>query len=264
MDSRERAMRIFGAVEKRQRMSSADLRIAQLTAPAARFTRIATTLDGILAPLRRAERRLRMFEAAGWLPHFTTPFDALDDLEDEADAGELLDAHYREAWPEVSEALTSHVESYAVDDEARAVFAEALDCHEAGAYRAVSRLVFPEIERLATAAFPEAGGKQGGPVVALRAYAAELYLDQTEPGGAVGGELFRRLDEHLYQSVHTPAEVERARLDQVPMRHAALHGRVPYNSFRNSLNALIMTDYVLQVISIRNLEPADDKRSDGA
>ena len=231
------------------------------TSSLARTAPFRNMLGNVLAPVRRlhaiaqrATRRQRMFEAAGWLPHYTTPFDALDELEAEADAGDLLDGHYRASWIEVRRQFARHIESYEIDQEGRAVFAEALDCHEAGAYRAVSRLLFPDIERLATAAFPEAVGRPGGPVRALREYAAELYLDQTEPGGVEGYELFRRLDEHLYAQVHTPEEIERARRDSVPMRHAALHGKVPYDTFRNSLNAVIMTDYVLQVISIRNLE----------
>lgn len=266
-------MRIFGAAANRATLFGAGLGMVRLTSPIAHIARSATMLDGVLAPVRRfqaiaarATRRQRMFEAAGWLPHYTTPFDALDALEDETEAAGLLDAHYREAWGEVRADFLVHLDGYAVDGEARAVFAEAFLCHEAGAYRAVSRLLFPDIERLATAAFPEAIGTKGGPVGALRAYAAELYLDQTEPGGVESFELFRRLDEHLYAPVYTALEVERARLDPVPMRHAALHGRVPYAGFRNSVNALIMTDYVLQVISIRNSEPADDgaeERADG-
>lgn len=221
--------------------------IARLLEPARRLHAIA----------QRSTRRQRMFEAAGWLPHYTTPFDDLDALEDEDAAGDLLDAHYRDRWEAVRRELESHLATYVIDDEARAVFREALACHEAKAYRAVSRLLFPEIERLATALFPDRRGKQGGPARGLREFASELYLDQTEPGGVEGFELFRRLDEHLYAPVHSEEEVERARRDAVPMRHAALHGKVSYASFRNSLNALIMMDYVLQVVSIRTLKTAE-------
>jgi hypothetical protein len=37
-------------------------------------------------------------------------------------------------------------------------------------------------------------------------------------------------------------------MDAVRNRHAALHGIVTYNSFKNSLNAIFLADYVFQVI----------------
>ena len=220
------------------------------------ISRMLEPVRRIHAIAQRATRRQRMFETAGWLPHHTTPFDDLDALTDDDAAGELLDAYYRDHWSQARREFEAELAGYSVDEEARAVFVEALNCHEVGAYRAVSRLLFPEIERLATAVFPKRRAKEGGPVGALREFASGLYLDQTNPDGIEGYELFRRLDEHLYAQVHTDEEVERARRDPVPMRHAGLHGKASYSTFRNSLNAVIMADYVLQVISIRNLEIA--------
>jgi len=40
----------------------------------------------------------------------------------------------------------------------------------------------------------------------------------------------------------------RMEADPVPNRHAALHGIIVYRSFKNSLNAIFMTDYIFQVV----------------
>lgn len=262
MSQQRRAADIFAAVSRHPtalngfRMPGLSSMISRVTAYQSAISKMLEPVQRLHAIAQRATRRQRMFEAAGWLPHYTTPFDDLDALTDDDAAGDLLDAHYRENWVDVRREFEAQLAGYTIDEEARAVFLEALSCHEVGAYRAVSRLLFPDIERLATAVFPKRRAKEGGPVGALREFAAGLYLDQTNPGGVESYELFRRLDEHLYAQVHTDEEVERARLDPVPMRHAALHGKAPYSTFRNSLNAVIMADYVLQVISIRNLEIA--------
>ena len=63
----------------------------------------------------------------------------------------LLD-YYTDNWVEVRTQLESRLSSYDIDDEAKATFREALGVHEAGFYRAVSRLLFPEFERLFRAA----------------------------------------------------------------------------------------------------------------
>jgi hypothetical protein len=58
-----------------------------------------------------------------------------------------------------------------------------------------------------------------------------------------------KLVEHLYVNVYTEEELQKVARDAVPNRHAALHGLVPYKTFQNSMNVLIMGDFMFQVIS---------------
>jgi len=203
-------------------------------------------LGEFIARSRREQQRL---EVAGFLPHYTTPFDLLEDLENPEAIAASLEAHYVENWPEVRATFESHVEPYAIDDEAKLVFREALTVHEAGAYRAVSRLLFAEIERLTRAELHQGALKGFTSQPRLKEIASRLCPAELNPSGLRALELFQRLDDHLYAKVDTPEGVERARRDPVPNRHAALHGLVAYDTRINSLNALIMTDFVFQVLS---------------
>ena len=56
-------------------------------------------------------------------------------------------SYYTDNWGEVRAQLETQLSSYNIDDEAEATFREALDAHEAGLYRCVSRVLFPEFER---------------------------------------------------------------------------------------------------------------------
>lgn len=220
-------------------LSSSFAAVANLTEPMRRFAKF----------MAEAGRRHRLLEASGWLPHYTTPFERLDDLDDPKEVARLLEAYYREEWPEVRQTILTHLAAYAVDDQAKTVFAQALDLHEAGFHRVVTLLVFSEIERLARAELH--GGQLGGfaSQPKLRELAGQLCPSQTEPAGFHGLALYQRLDDHLYNPVKTPQALEAAERDPVPNRHAAVHGLVAYDSRQNSLNALIMGDFVLQVFS---------------
>jgi hypothetical protein len=48
-------------------------------------------------------------------------------------------------------------------------------------------------------------------------------------------------------NVRTDEARKQIRLDAVPNRHAALHGIVPYSSFKSSLNAIFLIDSARQI-----------------
>ena len=86
---------------------------------------------------------------AGWLPHYTTPFDGIAECgkDDKAVQSQLLD-YYENNWQNVRSEIEMHLSGYKIDSEAKATLREALDAHEAGLYRCVCRVLFPEIERV--------------------------------------------------------------------------------------------------------------------
>ena len=204
----------------------------------------------VTAWARLAKRHL-LFEKAGWLPHYTTPFALIGDTIAETELSEILERYYKAAWPEVSSAFRSRMTGLDIDDEAKATFEEALQAHEAGLYRSVVRTLFPEIERVARTELLDG---TLGPIASLglvrRAAGQRLAFSELEPVG--GGPVFAqfgRMSRHLYDVVRTTDDVIRMSCDPVPNRHAALHGLVTYRSFQNSLNALMMAEFMFQVVT---------------
>ncbi len=206
-----------------------------------------------LAPMFAALAKHQAFcsriEQAGWLPHYTTPLAEIQDVTDVEKLNEILNEHYENAWPSVRQMFEERLVSYEIDEEAKTAFSEALDAHEAGLFRTAVRAVFPEIERIVREELYGGEGDRIASVPKLIQAAGEMPAGSTdEPGGLFGLTLFGKLYEHLYANTLTEEDLRRCVADPVPNRHAALHGRVSYRTRQNSINALIMTDYIFQVV----------------
>lgn len=155
-------------------------------------------------------------------------------------------------------ALSESVASTAIDAEAKAAFEEALAAQEAGFYRSVVRLLFPEIERFARGAVYDGsrkevrGKKKGRNNAGLADFREALMSDL--PVGVVLDTPFalilvEKLYEHLYSYVpEDPAGLTVFERDPVPNRHASQHGYVTYSSAQNSVNMLAMADFMFHVI----------------
>ena len=118
----------------------------------------------------------------------------------------------------------------------------ALSAHEAGLYRCVCRVLFPEIERVIGTGRVR---KKGIEKLMGERDLAELAF--REPFGYVS---FSRFVNHAYEQVK--ADRRRFERDPVPNRHAAMHGLVPYKTHKHSMNMLILTDYVFQILPPKN------------
>jgi hypothetical protein len=216
------------------------------------FQAVGQGLNDFIKSVAAVERKTRLLREAGFLPHVTMPEELLDDCVDDADdLSVLIEKHYRDNWQQIEDALAARVGSYLIDDEAKETFREALTLHRMGHFRSVVRLLFPEIGRVAGSdgtlgEFVVANGWQKRPYIVLQELAGELPLSAITSGGYGGFILFQRLCDHLYINAD-PGRMER---DPVPNRNAALHGLVVYRSFKNSLNTLIITDFVFQVVDV--------------
>src|SRR3546814_276567 len=72
-------------------------------------------------------KKAELIEEAGWLPHYTSPFDKIDIEADKAAIGDLLKRHYSENWPAVKRKFIAKLAAYDFDDEAKETFLEALN-----------------------------------------------------------------------------------------------------------------------------------------
>lgn len=214
------------------------------------FNRIAAAaaegMERLQPALKKFHERKQTHDAldkVGWLPHPSVPYRLVEGCgQDPALLDGRIADHYRTRWIEIRYEMGSALAEYHIDDEARTTFREALAAHEAGLYRCVCRLLFPEIERM-IGAEPRVGSKK-----MLR-----KLTDSGDPTDRELRELFdwvmlQRLRTHAYERVMTDDEVARFERDPVPNRHAAMHGRVAYSTHKHSMNMLILTDYVFRIL----------------
>jgi hypothetical protein len=217
----------------------------------------------VFARIAEERKKAELVERTGWLPHYTTPFHLIDvEAHDEAFVQALVTEHYADRWDAVEAQFLENLNAYSIDGEAKATFKEALDAHRHGLFRAVPRMLFPEIERVACneiyggkrTIFEETPkGKQKAINITSLPGISEAARDLPAHellSYEFGMQLFTKMEEHLYARVGDDAEqIARFANDAVPNRHASLHGIISYSSSQNSLNALMMADFMFHLIS---------------
>ena len=186
-------------------------------------------------------RTVDALNAVGWLPYHSAPFKYVEECGDDLD---LLDSrfssYYRNQWHEIRDDMESRLAGYRVDAEGRATFLEALSAHEAELYRCVPRVLFPEIERMIGA-----GLRSKRLLEELTGTGDLADYASRERFGYV---LFGRLVKHVYRS----GKLTRFQQDPVPNRQAAVHGLASYSTHKHSMNMLILTDYIFQILPPKN------------
>ena len=186
-------------------------------------------------------RTVDALNKVGWLPYHSAPFRYVEECgDDPVRLDSCFSDYYLTQWNEVRSDMTSRLADYAIDDEARATFREALSAHEAGHYRCVCRVLFPEIERMI-------GAGRVGSNRMLKEFTGKGSLVDYAFREQFGYVLFGRLVKHAYEQVHEHNRREFER-NPVPNRHAAMHGLVPYSTHKHSMNMLILTDYVFRIL----------------
>ena len=227
-----------------------------------------------LAAMAEWHRIRDVLNAAGWLPHYTTPLGLIADcLADVDTVRDKLEEYYAQNWPRVRTAIECRMTEYNVDEEAKATFREALEAHSCGLHRSVCRLLFPEIDRvLRTEVFGRKTGRESYKKI-VETLVSDKTLDDFLPGGWIDfdyfGHLTEAIERHpddafddrifgLFRPV-TEDDLQRLEQDPVPNRHAAMHGYVSYSSPQNSLNAIFVADYMFRLISsFRNAQTASE------
>ena len=264
-----------------------------LTELAARLEQLTRSLATAAPLVHAAARGMERWDTAesllkrGWVPNHTTPFDLVVECGvGGARLNTSLLAYYTDNWCEVRARLETRLSSYDIDDEAKATFREALDAHEAELYRSVSRVLFPEFERMFRAALFD-GRARPIPyntfVKKLSGEDANLGIGDFLIAGIQDMVLFKYLTEgvrkprasgdgsHSATPEYMPGlavgvdetNVKRARRSPIPTRHAVAHGLVAYSSRQSSLNAIFIADYVFSVVSRALRRTPDSDACDG-
>ena len=211
--------------------------------------RIFETVGPPFLELVKYEKFLTSIEKTGWLPHRMVPRSLVDDCgEDSSLLESRLSEFYQTKWPDIHQDIESRLEGYCISDEAKAAFREALAAHEYGLYRCVSRTLFPEIDRALRIHFFEDKAKSISSGTMLNTFMNQGSLAEFMPAEAHGWALLGRLMNHLFTNV-TDRNREAVAQDDLPTRHASLHGLIDYSTYKQSFNMIVMTDYIFQVLT---------------
>ena len=185
----------------------------------------------------------------GWLPYHTVSIDCVDECGDDPS---LLEAYltnfYKTNWENIRQDIEKRLDHYHITEETKATFREALAAHSIGHYRCVCRVLFPEIDReFRIHFFNDTAGSISSKKM-LEKLTNRGSLEYFLPREAYGWILFDRLIHHLYEPVddNNRGQYES---DYVPNRHASTHGLVQYSSFKHSMNMIIMSDYIFQILT---------------
>ncbi len=240
----------------------------------------ASQIANVIVEFQKWNLSCEVIGRAGWLPHYTTPFDNIAEYGDDAELiRNKLDDYYTSNWQNVRAKIEARISHYRVDREAKATLREALDAHEAGLYRCVCRVLFPEIERVFR---KELFGNRIGPI-GYRKFIKRLTDDDKSIDAFIHRGLYDlTIFAHLTKAVREKKRIERGeepvsesddlifglftdvkceehleslKNNPVPNRHAAIHGLVVYSSQQNSLNTIFLADYIFEVIKPSKLRP---------
>ena len=246
----------------------------------------ASKISTAISELRKWDLSCEILGRVGWLPHYTIPFEQIAEFGDDVELirSELLD-YYTSNWQNVRAEIEARLSDYMVDGEAKATLREALDAHEAGFYRCVCRVLFPEIERVFRKGL---FGNKIGPIpyseFIEKLTDDDKSIDAFIHRGLYDLTIFAHLTEAvreeqriaegqkptasddtifgLFTGVRREEHVERLKRNAIPNRHAAIHGLVAYSTQQNSLNTIFVADYIFEVVGsfklrrpCRNVDP---------
>lgn len=213
-----------------------------------------------LEAIVRLSRIVDAIQSTGWLPHRSI---TVRDLEPYVENVNLLEQYisryYEENWDDIRCDIVSHLETYSIDKVTKEAFKEALSAHDNGHYRCVCRVLFPEIEKTIRIKFTDGsvGHSISKKTIDSTINTANIkYLILDNPLNLL---LFMKMARHLYRHVDD-SNLSEIEIDDSPNRHAALHGLVDYSDKKNSINMIVMADYMFQFLSAINVVSDEDER----
>jgi hypothetical protein len=235
-------------------------RLAEAVAPWADLANRATTAFEPFLKIGREiaahAARHRQLAAAGWLPHASTPWAALEGFETSEEVTAAMLAHYRVNWPEIGRAAVEHVRAQGLNLDAERAMKTAVDMHASGHFRAIAPMLFADIERVTRA---ELDPTRMAVLTLARmdeARISKLYPADFDLGGWEAVTLFETVFSHAYNYINTEAERQVFADDPIPNRHAAIHGLVVYDGEQSSLNMIFLADYCFRLIRLMKDEDA--------
>lgn len=192
----------------------------------------------------------------GRLPFRTIPYGSY--IEEEERDVDRIAQRVNDYFDQEEEAILSDIQSglasHNVDDEARETLTEAIENHRISHYRSTCRLLAPEIERVIrehVLALPM------GKVVnakELDSVIGDSTFEELAIQGTHDVVVALRMMKHWYSFIdhkQGPQAIAAVQDAPTPNRHAISHGWLPYSTPQDSLNTIILTDYLYRIVTVQ-------------
>ena len=180
---------------------------------------------------------------AGWLPYYPWTFDIARNYENDINHLDTkLSQFYRAKWGLIRDEILGKLEIYDIEQEAKSALREALVAHDQKLYRCVCRLLPTEIERLVR----HQKNLDQWEKIKTADIQNEMFKDITKEDlftlNPHGVEYFIYAAGYFYAPV-SPQNLQKFKnlYQNIPNRHASLHGNITYSTFKNSVNMILLT-----------------------
>ncbi|WP_155804602.1 hypothetical protein [Magnetospirillum fulvum] len=194
------------------------------------------------------DRAIGALKKAGWLPHPAIPsefvLEVLDNGGEDALSHEV-ERYLCDNWVDISKNFMVRFERSGADQETLDAMNEALACRANGLHRAVCRTVFPEIERAVRMRMPPPNPERMTSLTEIREIIAKLPIGAFDISPIDWMPVFEHIQDACYTNVGGDASVSDF---PFPNRHAVAHGRLPCSTPRDSMNSLVIADFMFSCL----------------
>ena len=189
---------------------------------------------------------------SGFLPYRTVPFDEFyrESKGNYELFSSLVSNYYESQQKDILQDIESRLETLEyVDADRKETLREAIMAHRCGLFRLTARALLPDIERIILEDWMGMDRQKPGKLSdkMICKIVKNKRLKDVTPASIYDFRLFGCLVDVLYKNGGKLKEFEG---EDLPNRHAALHGWLPYSSKEYSLNTIVFADYILRLVPV--------------
>ena len=212
---------------------------------------VAKSIEPVIEGLTMWDWTEKTCEALGFLPHRSVPFGNIynECKGDYESFAARVSNHYQDHERDILQNIESELMGSDIDVDRKETIQEATKALEYGLYRLPVRALLPDMERTM---LEDWLGTRKGAVKTLsqkqiHGALENLTYSDVVPNALYDHRLFGKFAKVLYEFVSLPSAFEG---EDVPNRHAALHGWVNYGTKEFCFNTLVLYEYIVRLTPV--------------
>lgn len=209
---------------------------------------VARSIEPVIEGLTIWDWTEKTCEEFGFLPHRSVPFGNIyNECRENYDSfAARVSIHYKDYEKDILQSIESELMGSDIDVDRKETIQEAFKALEYGLYRLPVRALLPDMERTM---LEDWLGTPKGAVRTLsqkqiRTALKDLTYADAVPNALYDHRLFGKFAKELYLYVPQPSTFQR---EDIPNRHAALHGWVSCGTKKFCFNILVLYEYIVRL-----------------